>query len=427
MTPRPNWATRPVTVRSVVTVTLVPSPSATRRAVIVALALPWPRVSRPSARSTALPPASSRSTKVALPLYWAVMGPTFTLTMPRYSSPSISCSSAPGMHGAMRSTSVSRAQASCLGTGTRNSLVNSMSLRSLLVNGVGSGVCGGLSPPGQIGGRVDVGRVSDAGYFADEVGPPPDQRAGALVTIRGQEGPHLAGKSDGVAAVTAVGRHRNGRPGGCHRLPRFDRDRRLVAQTHDHGAVAGRLGRLDAGVQRRGLAVGPAGVGDDPHRGRHEVGDLRRAGDDEGLVQAGRDGVVDGPQHERAAPKRSEELMRRTGKSAACTGSQNDGRGRQRFNGPPGAPTPGSSRAWGPRPHARPFGPGLGVCLWMAPSLSRRLGAWRPVRRAMISPHMETAVSSGVRAPMSRPMGAITRASSSSVTPASRNRSSRWA
>ena len=40
MTPRPNWATLPVTARSVSTVTLVPSPSATSCAVIVALALP---------------------------------------------------------------------------------------------------------------------------------------------------------------------------------------------------------------------------------------------------------------------------------------------------------------------------------------------------------------------------------------------------
>src|SRR5437764_2379742 len=42
ITPRPNWATLPVTARSVETVTLVPSPSGTRVAVTVALALPWP-------------------------------------------------------------------------------------------------------------------------------------------------------------------------------------------------------------------------------------------------------------------------------------------------------------------------------------------------------------------------------------------------
>ena len=48
----------------------------------------------------------------ATPLYCAVMGPTFTFTMPRYSSPSTSVSWAPGMHGAMRSRSVRTAHAS---------------------------------------------------------------------------------------------------------------------------------------------------------------------------------------------------------------------------------------------------------------------------------------------------------------------------
>src|SRR5687767_1331532 len=126
-TPRPNCATLPVTARSVTTATRVPSPSGCSDAVMVALALPWPRVSRPSARSTARWAASSRSTNVAVPLYCAVIGPTLTFTTPRYSSPSTSCSSAPGMHGAMRSTSVSTAHARSTGTLTRNSLVSSIS------------------------------------------------------------------------------------------------------------------------------------------------------------------------------------------------------------------------------------------------------------------------------------------------------------
>ena len=53
ITPRPNWAARPVMARSVTTVTRVPLSSGTSVAVMVALALPCPRVSRPSARSTA--------------------------------------------------------------------------------------------------------------------------------------------------------------------------------------------------------------------------------------------------------------------------------------------------------------------------------------------------------------------------------------
>src|SRR5579884_9998 len=125
-TPLPNWATLPVTDRSVTIETLVPAPSGASTAVMVALALPWPRVSRPSALSTAFLAVSSRSTKRAAPLYWALMGPTFTLTTPRYSSPSTSCSSAPGMQGAIRSTSVRTAHASSTGTDTRNSLVSSI-------------------------------------------------------------------------------------------------------------------------------------------------------------------------------------------------------------------------------------------------------------------------------------------------------------
>src|SRR5581483_3189222 len=124
--PRPNWATRPVMARSVTTDTAVPSPSAVRVAVMVALALPCPRVSRPSARRTAVWLSTSRLWNVALPLYWAVIGPTLTFTTPRYSSPSTSWSWAPGRHGAMRSTSVSTAHASATGRPTRNVLVSSI-------------------------------------------------------------------------------------------------------------------------------------------------------------------------------------------------------------------------------------------------------------------------------------------------------------
>ncbi len=128
MTPRPNWATLPVTVRSVAIFTSVcPPPWSDRSAVTVALALPWPRVSRPDAFSTMRRAASSAVSMVAAPLYCAVIGPTFTFTMPRYSSPSISCSSAPGMQGAIRSTSSRNFQASSMGSATRK--VSSISMR----------------------------------------------------------------------------------------------------------------------------------------------------------------------------------------------------------------------------------------------------------------------------------------------------------
>ena len=46
---------------------------------------------------------------------------------------------------------------------------------------------------------------------------------------------------------------------------------------------------------------------------------------------------------------------------------------------------------------------------WIGPSASRSDGVARPVRRAMISAQIEIAVSSGVRAPRSRPIGDINR------------------
>ena len=56
---------------------------------------------------------------VAVPLYCAVIGPTFTFTMPRYSSPSTSCSCAPGRHGAMPSMSSITFHVASIGVLTR--------------------------------------------------------------------------------------------------------------------------------------------------------------------------------------------------------------------------------------------------------------------------------------------------------------------
>ena len=63
ITPRPNWAGRPVIVMSVTMVTAVLSgPSATSVPVTVALAVPLPRESRPAASITTWCASSSRST-----------------------------------------------------------------------------------------------------------------------------------------------------------------------------------------------------------------------------------------------------------------------------------------------------------------------------------------------------------------------------
>ena len=71
-----------------------------------------------------------------------------------------------------------------------------------------------------------------------------------------------------------------------------------------------------------------------------------------------------------------------------------------------------SVRFGDPRPTSPPIHPAAPTTLvghgrqeWMAPVPSRSDGTRRPVRRAMISAQIDTAVSSGVRAPMSRPIG----------------------
>jgi xanthine/CO dehydrogenase XdhC/CoxF family maturation factor len=66
-TPRPNCAGRPVTVRSVRTDTAVPPSRSLSAAVIVALAVPCPRVSRPLATSTIRCADPSCSSKTAVP------------------------------------------------------------------------------------------------------------------------------------------------------------------------------------------------------------------------------------------------------------------------------------------------------------------------------------------------------------------------
>src|SRR5262245_22647833 len=241
-TPRPNWATRPVMVRSVTTAILVPSPSGSSCAVMVALALPWPLVSRPSARSTARCAASSFSTKRAAPLYCAVMGPTLTLTMPRYSSPSISWSCAPGMHGAIRSTSVSTSHACSTGTPTRNSLVSSTT----------------SAPFPQVVDRIDVCGTSRTRYFHHQVRPTTHHDPGALVPRRRQERPDERRQADRVAPRPPVRRHpdRLG-PGLGHALPRLREHQRLVPQAHHHGVVAVAARPGQACPERRCHPVAP--------------------------------------------------------------------------------------------------------------------------------------------------------------------------
>ena len=120
--PRPNCATLPVIDRSV---SIVDRRCRRRRRasvtviVAVGVALPARVAARRVDHDPARRPRRPRRC-VAVPLYCAVIGPTLTFTMPRYSSPSTSWSCAPGMHGAMRSMSSSTCHVSSTGTSTRN-------------------------------------------------------------------------------------------------------------------------------------------------------------------------------------------------------------------------------------------------------------------------------------------------------------------
>ena len=120
ITPRPNWAGRPVTFIVVCMLTWVPDPegSGTMEARTVADAVPAPRVSLPDASTTATRASGSRSMNFAVPLYVSETGPTLTLIRPLTTSPSTSSTVAPGMQGAIRSTSSRTSQAWSGGTGT---------------------------------------------------------------------------------------------------------------------------------------------------------------------------------------------------------------------------------------------------------------------------------------------------------------------
>ena len=127
ITPRPNEAAGPVTRRSVSTVTRVPASSAGSIVeVIVAVAVPWPRLSRALALITARRADSSASSMRIVPWKLEVIGPSLTFIVPRYSSPSPASIEAPGRHGAMRATSSSTAHTSSSEAGTTSSLVSLM-------------------------------------------------------------------------------------------------------------------------------------------------------------------------------------------------------------------------------------------------------------------------------------------------------------
>ena len=121
--PRPYCATAPVSMRSVVTSTRVPSSSCESEDSIVACAAPRPRDSRALAESVALRAASSVSSRLTSVSNASEIGPSFTFSFAfQFESSTVSVSVAPGMHGITRGTSISRSHAFSGATGTSNEL-----------------------------------------------------------------------------------------------------------------------------------------------------------------------------------------------------------------------------------------------------------------------------------------------------------------
>ena len=126
MTPRPNCAGLPVTVRSVVTSARVAlSPSEVSRIVTVAPAAPLPRLSLPLASITARRDWSSRSTKEPDPAY-SIAWPSLTLTVPENPSSVTSVTVAPGKQPPTSWRSMNVFQVSSTLAGTVKLCVSSM-------------------------------------------------------------------------------------------------------------------------------------------------------------------------------------------------------------------------------------------------------------------------------------------------------------
>ena len=237
-------------------------------------------------------------------MYWAVIGPTLTLTTPRYSSPSTSCSWAPGSIGAIRSTSVRTFHAS--GTGTSDpELVGQLHVcRSSLVSMSAGSPWHGTS----------CDEIRPLALMSDP---------GPLVAARREEIPHRGAETDRVAALAIVGGHAMGASTAGHRPPRLGRDQGLVAQARRRGRPsppAGRASRPPPAAS--GLARPPTRVrrARRPRRADAPPGRRPRSRP----TRASRPASTawrDGPPDERAAPPRGQQLVGGVG-SGARTGSR---------------------------------------------------------------------------------------------------------
>ena len=360
---------------------------------MVALALPWPRVSRPSARSTALCASSSRLDERGRAL--VLGGDRADLDL---------------------DDAAVLVALDLLELGAGHARGDALDVGEHL-----PGPLDGHPHPELVGqlhgitsGRLQVARSSTVSMSAARPGHGTSAtRSGRRrITTRAPRRPSAAAaarpcddRRTGLPRSPVVGRRpRSGswRPGRRGATPRPG-TQRLVAEADHHRVVAVPAGPGDARLQRGGHPLGPAGVGTtSPPSGQRGHRQVDGAAHDVGGVEPGGGRGLDRPLDHRPPEVRRQQLV-----AVAARCGTRDPR-------PPPARSPRWSRSAGGAGRLTP---------WIGPSVSRsgRASA-RPVRRAMISAQIDTAVSSGVRAPMSSPIGARIRARPASSTPASRSR-----
>ena len=266
-----------------------------------ALAFPWPRVSRPVAFNTTFPPASSTSTKVAVPLYWALIGPDFDLDHAPVLVALDLLQLSPGKH---------RGDPFQIGENLP-SLGNRYRHPKLVVQfhvSKSSLVSMSIGSPGHGTSRTRSGRRAH-------------DDSSTLVTARRQEVPNRRGQLDRIASLPMVGRHGYRGVARGHRPPRFRVDEGLVGQADDDGVHRRPPGRRHRDLQRRGLARLPIRVHECLGLLGQNMGQVGGPGDDPGAVKTGGYGVGNGPPGERPAPPRRQQLVggvRTRGESGAA-------------------------------------------------------------------------------------------------------------
>src|SRR5215218_5232887 len=269
--------------------------------------------------------------------------------------------------------------------------------------------------------RVNVRGVSHpfTWYLDHQLRMPPQNRPRPL--IPGQLGfeqrPHLPREQNRIAPLPSVGGDcylRSLRKSLHESLPGLSTDVRLVPE-QDHRGPRLLTTRPQPGEDRSGLAPLPLFVIYSPDivPFAHLPQPFGvRADDDDDLLDRRVAQVIENRRYERPLPELGEQLP--APEPAPGPGGQHDRRHAgvilaHRALYPPAAASALVSAA----------------AAWIGPELAARRPPECPVLSATISAAIAIAVSSGVRAPISRPMGLLMRASCSSVTPSSFRRAVR--